>query len=613
MALQLYAFLYYRATVRGKASKNAKLFSGGGKYIDPERYGDLPKLTISHSRHSEMQCSEFSPYADPPSNIMPPAFAQANIFADSGNDVYELEVVGQFEGLLDSIISLDGNWISTINENHQSLLDKNEAIVPVWPRKHDGGVELGKTLVIEVSGEAKFDFDIGEGIGVEFVGTTENASVMVLASIQMEGRLSFKNVAVLFKYGSINAIGPMIFQSSTIFDISRCPPLFEEHGGLCLYATAMIDQADDAIKTCGDYDRGFLPTYADILNVSDVTRKLLRRKEYLWISPSDGSPCASLNREGTLRPSPNCEDYTRVLCASSIKDAITGRQYTSYFSNHAISDYPELFSRLADPSRLPIQVGGTLTVFQVDGVLAEGSNGETVANYTVTDGLPSTVSVVVNLAFGDPNDIQVALDSFNEPSPHPHEWDFDSDSFLPSKIQVHSSGSESVCIRSVDLLLRNETGTDHVAIRIQAKLFEVCLGLNVCDEYDTRLCGRSLMYFDHDNDCAVLRTDDAKYPRDLSLNIFDSTCNRLTTWSHPSLGESFMIQLARDFEATTAIELSALGSDINKYTFEPSSTKSHLVLDESNKLPTIFKLKGGDGGLVKSVSTSCFSVIIIIN
>jgi len=162
-------------------------------------------------------------------------------------------------------------------------------------------------------------------------------------------------------------------------------------------------------------------------------------------------------------------------------------------------------------------------------------------------------------------------------------------------------------------LLRNETGTDHVAIRIQAKLFEVCLGLNVCDEYDTRLCGRSLMYFDHDNDCAVLRTDDAKYPRDLSLNIFDSTCNRLTTWSHPSLGESFMIQLARDFEATTAIELSALGSDINKYTFEPSSTKSHLVLDESNKLPTIFKLKGGDGGLVKSVSTSCFSVIIIIN
>jgi len=114
MFLQLYAFVSIGRQFVVRQEKKVKLFSGGGKYIDPECYGDLPKMTISHSRRSEMQCSEFSSYADPPANIMPPAFAQANIFADSGNDVYELEVVGQFKRLLDSIISLDGNWISTI-------------------------------------------------------------------------------------------------------------------------------------------------------------------------------------------------------------------------------------------------------------------------------------------------------------------------------------------------------------------------------------------------------------------------------------------------------------------------------------------------------------------
>mmetsp|Transcript_10861 Transcript_10861/g.19748 ORF Transcript_10861/g.19748 Transcript_10861/m.19748 type:complete len:492 (-) Transcript_10861:30-1505(-) len=115
------------------------------------------------------------------------------------------------------------------------------------------------------------------------------------------------------------------------------------------------------------------------------------------------------------------------------------------------------------------------------------------------------------------------------------------------------------------------------------------------------------MYYDRSQECAVLRTGDSVYPRDLALNIFQGWCSRLTSWSHPSLGKPFMMELARDLHSTKDIDLAELSSDRNTYTFESTTTKISHVLDESNRLPTIFSLKGGDGARVKSVTVTRYN------
>ena len=327
----------------------------------------------------------------------------------------------------------------------------------------------------------------------------------------------------------------------------------------------------------------------------------------MWISPADNEQCTSLHQDGSLTSYPNlfsdnstCEEYTRVLCASTIKEPIIGRQYMSYFSNQYISDHRELFRRIVDTDRSPIQLGGTLTVFQEDSWKEDDDGNFTLIEFTVTDELPTALSVVVNLTSSVQEDVQVALDSFDETSyTQPHKWDFYASSKMPSKIQIHTNGS--VCVSIVQLLFQNQTGTDHLVIQIPATMFEGCHLLNVCDGNDLRLCGRSLMYFDKSQGCAVLKTNNAIYPRDLSLNIFDGGCSRLTSWNHPSLGEPFMINLDWDFNATEDISLKELSSDRNKYIFEPKSITTSQLLDENNWLPTVFSLQGGSGGLVKSV------------
>lgn len=120
----------------------------------------------------------------------------------------------------------------------------------------------------------------------------------------------------------------------------------------------------------------------------------------------------------------------------------------------------------------------------------------------------------------------------------------------------------------------------------------------------------------------MLRTDNAIYPRDLSLNLFSGFCSRLTSWNHPFLGEPFMIGLHQDVSTPEqlgerVIELAELSSDRNSYIFKPTSCSytwqmdcDKQVLDENNRLPTLFRLKGGDGGLVKSVSITRYNKVI---
>ncbi|KAL7535431.1 hypothetical protein ACHAXR_011907, partial [Thalassiosira sp. AJA248-18] len=606
------------ATLRGKPNRQFKLFSGGGKTVlnTPGGYKSLPKMVISESQSAEIQCSEFSPFLMPPEDVMPPAFAQANILASKADDVYELVVSGPFAGLLNSLVFLEGNWISTIHEGHRPTSNEDKAIVPVWPRQRGTttATAIGVTTVIEIGSSQPFDFNIARGHGVEFIGTTDTATVIVQGGILMEGRLSFKNVTISFESGSITTTGPMIFQSSDVVGLYRCPPLFQELAGLCVHANGMLDQADDAVETCSFFDRGFLPSYDDILDVG--AHKLLHRGESMWIAPFDGGTCTLLNEDGTISSYPiddgsACEEYNRVLCAASIKEAIKGQRYTSYLSNQIISNHRELFHRIVDPQRLPIQLGGKLTVYQQDG-FRENDNGEFVsASYTVSDELPTALSVVVNLASGNQGDIHVALDSFDEPSyAHPHTWDFEENSsILPSKIQIHATNP--VCVSSVDLLFRNKTGADHLVLQIPVTLFEGCLDFNVCDDTNPLLCGRSIMHFDKSLGCAVLQMEGAIYPaRDLSLSIFDGWCNRLTSWSHPSLGEPFMIELARDLQPAEDINLYELSSDRNNYTFTASNSATSQVLDENEKLPTVFRLRGGSGARIKSVSVTRYGKVI---
>ena len=648
LPLQLLEVCRLAATIREKSKKRFKLFSVGGKTISAmDEFASLPKLISGKSLPSypskskssfDKQCTEFWPFVSVSASntgiaAMPPAFAQANILTGSRDDVLELMVSGPFRALKDSFVFLNGDWVATISENHQ-YLDSSDiadsdssddgftAIVPVWPRVIDNDTNsttesCGKTIVIEVEDQRDFDFDVHIGCGVEFVGMTENATLNIVGDIQVDGRLSFKKLTVSFSDGAINATGPIIFQHSTIVELSRCPTLFQEIGGLCLYATDMIDQADDALETCGYFDRGFLPDYNEIGNATEVARLLLRPKETAWIHPSDGSACSSLDEYGSQQVYPNlisddssCEKYARVICAASIKEPIVGRQYTSYFSTQYLSNHRELFSRLIDSNRIPIQVGGSLRVFQ-DDLFERDDDGEIVTvEYSVTDAVPSVVSIDVNLVNGEQGDIHVALDSFEDPSlSPPHEWEFHADnSVLPSKVQIHATGQ--VCISSVDLLLRNETGSDHLAIRIPATLFEGCLDFNVCSEDDTRLCGRSLVYFDTTQSCAVLRTDNPIYPRDLSLNIFEGRCRRLTSWNHPSLGEAFKIEVERDGETVEDIVLEELSSSGNKYTFEPYASTVGLTLDENNRLPIDFSLSGGSGARIKAVTITRYNSVV---
>ena len=106
--------------------------------------------------------------------------------------------------------------------------------------------------------------------------------------------------------------------------------------------------------------------------------------------------------------------------------------------------------------------------------------------------------------------------------------------------------------------------------------------------------------------CAVLGMDNALYPRDLSLNLFEGFCSRLSTWNHHSLGEPFMIELDQDFNATADIELSELSSRKHSYRFEAGSTVISQELDEDIALPTRFRLHGGGGGLLKSACAQFF-------
>lgn len=89
---------------------------------------------------------------------------------------------------------------------------------------------------------------------------------------------------------------------------------------------------------------------------------------------------------------------------------------------------------------------------------------------------------------------------------------------------------------------------------------------------------------------------------------------RTVSWTHPELGEPFKIEVeTKDSPTspaiTSPIELSAAASSLHKYIFSASDSRE-ITLDESNVLPTIFALSGGEGAQIRSVRVSRYGKTI---
>ena len=88
--------------------------------------------------------------------------------------------------------------------------------------------------MVPVPGRAELDVDLLAGMGVEFIGEgPEVSEISIVGTVQSMGRTNFKNLSISFYQGSLNISGPLIFRSSQVLNINRCPPFFTEYNGLC--------------------------------------------------------------------------------------------------------------------------------------------------------------------------------------------------------------------------------------------------------------------------------------------------------------------------------------------------------------------------------------------
>lgn len=98
------------------------------------------------------------------------------------------------------------------------------------------------------------------------------------------------------------------------------------------------------------------------------------------------------------------------------------------------------------------------------------------------------------------------------------------------------------------------------------------------------------MYYDELNTCYWMEPGSQVIPQDVSFDLLDLQCGRLTTWCHQNLGSPIMVEaLFTDIEEPINIE-EILGENHN-YTFYNEST-SALKLQDSKVLPVDFSVKG---------------------
>jgi len=583
-----------------KKGKKFDLFDAGAAHSDS--YTNLDNVLKSSSH----DCLSIVPFHEGSQVKLPPAFVQASVLTEDAQNIGWVDVKGFRSSLLGLLIFVDNHWITNIRKT--DLLDEKESrstkeLVKignyVYPRVHIESFDQlrnatfmnemkGKTVVVPVLNQTDLDFDLPSGMGIEFVGVGHQESkISIVGAVQSMGRTNFKNLSVSFERGSLNITGPLIFQSSQVLNIYRCPPFFTEYNGLCLMVSKGIEQADDAHAWCAATNEASLATADDAIPFLRDNIGSLGPNYVIWIKPAVTNGCSSVDSTGLTHDTSGqneCGRYLRVLCSAPMREPIFGEKYTSYNSDQFIGTYTQdYFKRVVDKERLPFQLGGTLSFLQND--LFEADDDSPVI-FKAPDAVPIGVSVTFALYEGKSSSIEVALDTFNSTGREGYLWPIDHEvTSLPTKIQLHTN--DSVCVEHVELLVHNETGHSSVVARFPAKLVAECLDYNVCSQDDERLCGRSLMYYDKDNNCARLEKDNSLIPRDLSIDLFALECARLTSWHHPNLGEPFLIEA----QVEGQVQVNAFLGESHQYGFVNKS-KLAFELDESNVLPVDFLVEG---------------------
>mmetsp|Transcript_50135 Transcript_50135/g.121478 ORF Transcript_50135/g.121478 Transcript_50135/m.121478 type:complete len:176 (-) Transcript_50135:978-1505(-) len=131
------------------------------------------------------------------------------------------------------------------------------------------------------------------------------------------------------------------------------------------------------------------------------------------------------------------------------------------------------------------------------------------------------------------------------------------------------------------------------------------------------------MYYDSEKDCAVLGTGERFIPRDLSFNLYEFSCGRLTTWHAEDLGEDMTIEIEVEMSADEEVIVRRLteedvgeilwvnktSSDDHHYGF--TASKTAFALQETGKLPTDFTVRNGTGLLLKSVKIQRYGLSLV--
>ncbi|CAB9518256.1 expressed unknown protein [Seminavis robusta] len=525
-------------------------------------------------------------------------------------------------------IFLGDEWIKTIDVHDFKGSDTLE----VWRRPRTSLFSInelrntvkqdGITYVVQVTGNdpstntLDFPWDMSDA-SVEFVGMAQGGTVFISGNLFMLGRVSFKHLVVDFTGGSLNvdSKASLIFQHCWLLSFDRCPERYLELGGVCYLVNPVAVPAAGASSVCTDaFSEGYQPDNLQLLPHEEAVASKILGGEELWMKHDTANKCETLDGWGnlTVYSGDDCSGIPRgVLCALPVKQSITGRNYSSYYSKTNFPNWNQAAGYLADPNKLSIQTGAHIKVKSEDEASIDG--------WKVTDGTVTMFKVFFDVVYGLKTELQVGVDSLG---PHSasgvwnHGWVFSSGSdTLPSKIHIKATAGD-VCISNVKYGLHNSTHKHSLAGRVllQSSSFGIddCLDQNVCEYASSSNCGRSLLYYDRDQDCVVISATNTTVPTDLSLDLFATGCDRVTSWRAPGLGDNIRVQIQTFGTNNEPIVLyhDEL-SRHHRYEFDPRNNVVDLPLHNSTAIPTEWKLEGGSGDWVTAIRITRYGVTMM--
>jgi len=133
----------------------------------------------------------------------------------------------------------------------------------------------------------------------------------------------------------------------------------------------------------------------------------------------------------------------------------------------------ELFKHLDDNSAIPLTQKGATVSYPSDeetDLKINPENGKPSDRKILFNTKPIKVMINVELANGFSSDIKIASDVFG--SSDLTNWRDLGDNLLPKKIQVHAEGD--VCVKKVDLWVRDISGNEDTLFTISASSFKGC-------------------------------------------------------------------------------------------------------------------------------------------